>query len=300
MVDPVLPVRLIALDIDGTLIGDDQVVGERTRAAVGEALRRGMEVALVTGRMATNATPFAEALGLRGPIVGMQGAVIRAMPQPGSKRRGRLMLHRVLDAAIAEEIVGWCAERELTPHFNSLECMVIARDDVHLDRYSMFAEDRMELVDRIRDWLPRPVTKIVAVGEGQHSLELLDEARATFEGRASVTLSHPRFLEFLAPGASKGAAIRWLARRGNVPLAQCMAVGDQYNDLEMIAEVGHGVAMPSAPAAVKAVARFVAPPVAEQGAAQMIERIALDGWSGSVPGSGAGPASGAPVAGRRP
>ena len=57
-----------------------------------------------------------------------------------------------------------------------------------------------------------------------------------------------------------------------------MAIGDQYNDLEMISEVGHGVAMPSAPAAVQAAAQYVAPPVGEEGAAQMIERIALDGW----------------------
>jgi Cof subfamily protein (haloacid dehalogenase superfamily) len=275
---PILPVRLIALDIDGTLIGDDQVIGDRTKAAVAEALRRGIEVALVTGRMATNAAPFAEALGLRGPIVGMQGAVIREMPEPGSRRRGRLLRHRVIPASTVAEIVRWCGRNGLTPHFNSLECMVIARDDEHLDRYRMFAEDRMEVVDRIGDWLPRPVTKIVAVGEVAHALEVLDAARAAFDGSASVTLSHPTFLEFLPLGVTKGEAIRWLARREKTPLEQCMAVGDQYNDLEMIAEVGHGVAMPTAPDAVKAVAEFVAPPVGEQGAAQMIERIALAGW----------------------
>jgi hypothetical protein len=60
----------------------------------------------------------------------------------------------------------------------------------------------------------------------------------------------------------------------------------------MIAEVGHGVAMPSAPAAVQAVARFVAPPVAQEGAAQMIERIALDGWTAPGP-EGADGAEGA-------
>jgi Cof subfamily protein (haloacid dehalogenase superfamily) len=298
MVEPALPVRLIALDIDGTIIGDDQVLGARTKAAVGEACRRGIEVALVTGRMATNATPIAEALGLRGPIVGMQGAAIREMPEPGSRRRGRLMRHRVLAPAAVDEILEWCARRDLTPHFNSLERMIIAGDDIHLDRYRMFASDRMAVVDRIRDWLPRPVTKVVAVGEGQYSLEMLGEARAAFEGRASVTLSHPRFLEFLASDVSKGEAIRWLARRENVPLAQCMAVGDQYNDLEMIAEVGYGVAMPTAPDAVKAVARFVAPPLAEQGAAQMIERIALPGWRWTDPdGGGSG---GERVAGRHP
>jgi 3-deoxy-D-manno-octulosonate 8-phosphate phosphatase KdsC-like HAD superfamily phosphatase len=72
-----------------------------------------------------------------------------------------------------------------------------------------------------------------------------------------------------------------------------MAIGDQYNDLEMISEVGHGVAMPSAPAAVLAAARFVAPPVGDEGAAQMIERIALDGWRGPALSAAARP--GAPA-----
>jgi Cof subfamily protein (haloacid dehalogenase superfamily) len=278
MTEPVQPVRLIALDIDGTLIGEDQVIGDRTKATVAEATRRGIEVALVTGRMATNAAPFAEALGLRGPIVGMQGAVIREMPEPGSGRRGRLLRHRVIPTHTVEAIVRWCGENGLAPHFNCLESMVIARDDPHLDRYRKFTDVPMELVDHIGEWLPRSVTKIVAVGEGEHAFEVLDAARTAFDGRASVTLSHPSYLEFLPPGVTKGEGIRWLARREKTPLEQCMAVGDQYNDLEMIAEVGHGVAMPTAPDPVKAVAEFVAPPVGEQGAAQMIERIALPGW----------------------
>jgi hydroxymethylpyrimidine pyrophosphatase-like HAD family hydrolase len=156
--------------------------------------------------------------------------------------------------------------------------MVVASDEERLEEYRLFVGDRLRIVPDILARAAHPVTKVVAIGQGEHSLDLLDEARGDFAGRAEVTLSHPRFLEFLSPGVSKGAAIGWLARRLGVPLAQSMAVGDQYNDLEMIGEVGHGIAMPSAPAAVKAVARFVAPPVGEEGAAQMIERIALDGW----------------------
>jgi hypothetical protein len=288
MIEPVLPIRLIALDIDGTLVGENLVIGERTLAAVGEASRRGIAVSLVTGRMATSAMPFAEALGLKGPLVAQQGALIRAMPAPGSTRPGRLLYHRPLTPAITVEIVRWCRERQLTPHFNYLEWMVVASDESRLDEYRLFVGDRLRTVPDIAARALRPVTKVVAIGEGEHSLELLDEARAHFAGRASVTLSHPRFLEFLAPGVSKGLAIRWLARRLRVPLGQCMAAGDQYNDLEMIVEVGHGVAMPSAPAAVKAAARFVAPPVAEDGVAQMIERIALGGWRAPATDASAG------------
>lgn len=288
MIEPVLPIRLIALDIDGTLVGQDLVIGERTRAAISEASRRGIAVSLVTGRMATSAMPFAEALGLTGPLVAQQGALVRAMPASGSRRPGRLLYHRPLTPAVTVEIVRWCQERQLIPHFNYLEWMIVASNESRLDEYRLFVGDRLRTVPDIAVRAHRPVTKVVAIGEGEHPLDLLDEARAHFAGRASATLSHPRFLEFLAPGVSKGMAIRWLARRLRVPLGQCMAAGDQYNDLEMIAEVGHGVAMPSAPAAVQAVARFVAPPVAEEGVAQMIERIALPGWRAPATGASAG------------
>jgi hypothetical protein len=290
MVEPRLPIRLIALDIDGTLVGPDLVIGERTLAAVAEARRRGIAVSLVTGRMVTSALPFARALGLTGPVVGQQGALIRAMPKAGEKGAGRLLKHFPLTPAVTVEIVRWCQARDLTPHFNYLEWMVVASDEARLDEYRLFVGDRLRLVPDIAVRAEGPVTKVVAIGEANHSLDVLDEGRAHFAGRAEVTLSHPRFLEFLAPGVSKGMAVRWLARRLHVPLEQCIAVGDQYNDLEMISEVGHGVAMPSAPAAVQAAARYVAPPVGDEGAAQMIERIA---FGGERPRGAARPASGA-------
>jgi hypothetical protein len=277
MPEPALPIRLIALDIDGTLVGEDLVIGARTLAAVAEATRLGTTVSLVTGRMATSAVPFAEALGLSGPVVAQQGALVRAMPPHGSRRPGRLLFHRPLTPHVTIDIVRWCLERDLIPHFNYLEWMIVGATEERLEEYRLFVGDRLRIVPDVVARAAKPVTKVVAIGSGNHSIDVLDEGRAHFAGRAEVTLSHPRFLEFLAPGVSKGLGVRWLARRLNVPLAQCLAVGDQYNDLEMISEVGYGVAMPSAPAAVRAAARFVAPPVAEEGAAQMIERLVLGG-----------------------
>ncbi len=296
MADRDRSIGLIALDIDGTLVGEDLVVGERTMAAVTEAQKRGIEVALVTGRMASSAIPFADTLNLTGPIVAQQGALIRDMPAPGSWRVGKLLYHRRLAPEVTVDVVRWCREHDIVAHFNYLEWMIVGADEERIEEYRMFVGDRLRVVPDIMARARRgPVTKVVALGEGEHNLSVLDEGRDYFAGRAEVTLSHPRFLEFLARGVSKGTAVRWLARRLRIPLERCMAVGDQYNDLEMIREVGHGVAMPSAPAAVRAVAQYVAPPVAEEGAAQMIEQIALRGWRRPLV-SGAG----VTVAGRGP
>jgi hydroxymethylpyrimidine pyrophosphatase-like HAD family hydrolase len=136
---------------------------------------------------------------------------------------------------------------------------------------------RAELVPDLLEAITHPVTKVLAVGEPPAPVDLAPIARAHFEGRADVTISHPRFLEFIAPGVSKGRAVRWLARRLHVPLGATLAIGDQWNDLEMLSEVGHGAAMPSAPAAVRAIARYVAPPLEDEGAAQLIEQLVLAG-----------------------
>jgi hypothetical protein len=296
---PELPIELIALDIDGTLVGDDLVIGRRTLETIAEARRRGIAVSLVTGRMATSATPFAETLGLTGPIVAQQGALVRSMPEPGWQRPGRLLYHRTLAPAVTMEIVRWCHERDLMAHFNYLEWMIVGARETRIEEYRAFVGDRLRIVDDIMARAQRPVTKVVALGEGEHQLEVMEEGRARFAGRAEVTLSHPRFLEFLAPGVSKGRAVRWLARRLGVPLGRCLAIGDQFNDLEMIREVGHGVAMPTAPEAVQAVARFVAPAVDEEGAAQVIERVALGGWRPPA-ARGAGHPAGVTVPGSGP
>jgi hydroxymethylpyrimidine pyrophosphatase-like HAD family hydrolase len=131
------------------------------------------------------------------------------------------------------------------------------------------------LVDDLVEAITHPVTKVLAVGEPPLPVDLAPVARALFAGRADVTISHPRFLEFVAPGVSKGRAVRWLARRLRVPLGAALAIGDQWNDLEMLSEVGHGTAMPTAPAEVRAAARYVAPPLEDEGAAQVIEQLTL-------------------------
>jgi Cof subfamily protein (haloacid dehalogenase superfamily) len=273
--EPLFPIRLLALDIDGTLVGDDLVIGPRTKAAVSAAMARGVAVSLVTGRMASSALRFARELNLTAPIVGYQGGLIREMPPAGSSRVGRLLVHTPLAAETARDVLLWTRAQGLDPHVNHLERFILRADDPRADDYSAFMGARAELVPDIVEATTHPVTKILAVGEPPQPQQLAEAAAVRYTGRADVTISHPRFLEFVAPGVSKGRAIRYLSRRLRVPLGATMAIGDQWNDLEMLSEVGHGAAMPTAPLAVRSVARYVAPPVGEEGAAAMIEALVL-------------------------
>jgi Cof subfamily protein (haloacid dehalogenase superfamily) len=274
--DAAFPIRLVALDIDGTLVGEDLVIGPRTLAAVRAAMDHGVHVALVTGRMTTSALRFARALRLVEPIVAYQGALIRALPPAADDPRlGRILAHRPLPAAAAREVIAWSKTVGLEPHLNHLERFVVQADDPRAEDYSSFIGARALVVPDLATWIRWPISKVLAVGADTIPEAVMDDARRRFAGRAAVTLSHPRFLEFLAPGVSKALGVRHLARRGRVPLANVLAIGDQFNDLEMLASVGHGAAMPTAPEPVRAAARYVARPVGEEGVADLIERLVL-------------------------
>jgi len=273
--DPILPIELIALDIDGTLVGDELEIGPRTRAAVHAARRNGVVVSLVTGRMVSSALRFARELELDAPIVGYQGAIIRAMPASGSKRLGRLFVHTPLRADVAREIVSWTRSVGLDPHLNHLERFIVRSDDPRADDYSAFMGSDADLAQDLLASIRHGVSKVMAAGEPPLPVDLLASARERFAGRADVTVSHPRFIEFVAPGVSKGRGVRWLARRHGIKLGAVLAVGDQWNDLEMLLEVGHGAAMPTAPVEVLDAARYIARPLAEEGVASLIESLVL-------------------------
>jgi Cof subfamily protein (haloacid dehalogenase superfamily) len=268
-------VRLVALDLDGTLIGEDLRLPPRTVATIRAIVASGVHVALVTGRMTSSALPYARELALRAPIVGLQGALVREMPAPGSARLGRLLLHRPLAPDVARDAIEWSRAAGLRPHVNHLERMVVGAGEGSTEDYSRWNFGRVVVVPDLDAWVRRPITKVISVAPPPSADTVLPRAQADFAGRADATVSHPTFLEFLAPGVNKGMAVRFLARRLRVDLRNVLAIGDQLNDREMIAEAGTGVAMAGSPEAVLAVARVLAPPLAEEGAAQVLEELVL-------------------------
>ena len=156
-------IQLVALDLDGTLIGEDLRLPPRTTAAIRAAVARGVHVALVTGRMTTSALPYARELGLRAPIIGLQGALVREMPAPGSTRLGRLLRHSPLPADVARDAIAWCRAAGLAPHVNHIEQMVVVEADERADDYSRWNFGRVVVVPDLDEWIRGPVTKIISL-----------------------------------------------------------------------------------------------------------------------------------------
>jgi Cof subfamily protein (haloacid dehalogenase superfamily) len=266
-------IRLLALDLDGTLMDDSMVIkSDRVRRAIAAAQARGVIVTLATGRMFDFLLSFAHDLGITAPLICYQGGLIQA---PDA---GRPIYRATMEPALVRQVLALKAQRGW--HF-----VLYAGDDVFLDErrhheqfYRDMLGERLVWVDDLSAMLERhaPVKFLVFV-EPDEAENVLAELRRQFGGQMELPRSHAKIIEGNPLGVSKGDALRRLSEHLGIQRAEVMAIGDQDNDLPMITWAGLSVAMGNGSPAVKAAADWVAPPVAEDGAAVAIERFILEG-----------------------
>jgi Cof subfamily protein (haloacid dehalogenase superfamily) len=265
-------IRLLATDLDGTLMDDDMVIkSARVRQTIAKALERGVVVTLATGRMFDFTVPFARGLNITAPLICYQGGLIQALEADSPLYRA------TMDRALVRDVLEWRARRGW--HF-----VLYADGDVFLDErrhpdafYHDMLGQRLVWVDDLGSVLEyhEPVKFIIFV-EPHEAEKALADLRQRFDSRVELTRSHALIVEGNPPGVSKGDALRRLAAHLGIPQSQVMAIGDQDNDISMVSWAGLGVAMGNGSPGTKAVADWIAPPVSEDGAAVAIERFVLN------------------------
>lgn len=266
-----LPYQLIALDLDGTLVGEDLSLSPRVHRALSRATARGIRLTLASGRGYPALKPWAEELGLTTPLICYQGALV-ADPLSGA-----ILYQRTFPQALVQEVTTWARRRDLSLTFYANDAIFVERKR-HTDAfYAKWFGLSYHIVADLPKALPAEPVKFIIIGEGPELDALQPELERDFAGRLQIVRSHRLFLEGLAPGVSKGSALTWLAERLSIPRRAVMAIGDAGNDREMIAWAGLGVAMGNASPEAKEVADYIAPPVEHDGAAEAMERFCLGG-----------------------
>lgn len=266
------PYRLVALDLDGTVMGHDLVIPPAVIAAVAAARAAGVHVTLATGRMFGATLPFARQLGITAPLICYQGALIR---DPATDE---VLLATNMPGDAAAEAVQMLLDRDIFVLAYVDERLHIAERRAELDQYLSLHPEGAEIV--VADDLPAAVraaapTKLLFIAAPPVVTVELDRLAAHFGDRLMVTRSHQLYGELAAPGISKGLALAALAAHLGVPQAATLAVGDQENDLAMLAWAGLGLAIGNATPAVRAAAAATIPPVQEAGVAWAIRRYVL-------------------------
>jgi Cof subfamily protein (haloacid dehalogenase superfamily) len=267
----ILPYRLLALDLDGTIVDGSLQISARARRAVRAAMDSGVYVTLASGRPFNGTRLFANDLGIRGPLICHQGAIVR---DPGS---AEVYSRRSLPRHLAHEFVDTVRE-----HGWDL-CLTID-DELYVEHLTPALRVLFDLspvpteAHVVADLkaLPQDPLRLLVVVEAAQAAMVDGLLRERFAGRLLIMRSFARFVEATAMGASKGQALAFLAQKLGVSQAETMAIGDNDNDVDMVAWAGLGVAMGNASTAVKAAANHVTETIAEDGAALAIERFILE------------------------
>lgn len=251
-----MPIKLIACDLDDTLLKEDLSISPRNRGALRSAAAQGIRIVLASGRNIHSMKAYARDLGLDGPgeyMICTNGAEIL------ETATGRRIYEKSIDGPLCQEIVRAMAERDLA-------WQVYEDGFIHVSEAGPWSELDQKLTGQMvrvipaaerQAFLAKGHVKFVVPGDAERIAEVLPELQALFAGRAELVISKPYFLEILPLGVDKGEALTRLCALLGIGLEDVLAMGDSMNDLGMLRLAGHSWAPANGRPEAQAAARRV-------------------------------------------
>ena len=268
------PIRLIVLDIDGTLFNSERVIPDENIRAIHEAQAQGISVAIATGRFAENAYLILQKHGLSCTILGMNGSkiidekrnVLALHPMsPETVQAVHSLLCQVNTNYFSYTEHGLCSGHEDYPHYMEANVEEVKK----MEALGYHFKRGREMADT---FCHQPVLKFYV--SNTVPLDEMEPRLSAIPG-LSLTRFRDKLIDVMAKGVDKGFGVRVLAEKMGISLAEVMCIGDDVNDLSMLKTAGWSVAMGNAFEEVKAVARFHTDTNDQCGVAKAIRKYAL-------------------------
>ncbi|WP_411143278.1 HAD family hydrolase [Streptomyces sp. x-80] len=262
-----LPYKLIATDLDGTLLRRDETISERTRAALAAATAAGAAHLVVTGRSVPWTRHILDSLDYQGLAVCGQGAQVYHAGEH------RLLTSVTLDRQLAGLALAKI-EAETGPLFLAASRDGLAGEVLVTPGYRIQEGPlpHIEVDDPAELWAA-PLNKVYLQHPDLGDDALARAARGVAGDLVGVTMAGEGIVELLPLGLSKATGLSLAARRLGVTARETVAFGDMPNDIPMFAWAAHGVAMANAHAELKAVADEVTASHEDDGIARVLERL---------------------------
>jgi Cof subfamily protein (haloacid dehalogenase superfamily) len=250
--------RLLAFDLDGTLLRSDKTLSPANAAALADMTACGCRVALVSGRIGSSMRTAAASLAVDAALITLNGAAI----YPGRSDTMAPVHTEPLPAEYADYLIDYAEGREFSLNYycdGRLFAVRTAATAPWIDLYTRETGSAFTYVDSLRDFKGRPPLKAIFVGD-RRMLDIEEERfRARWNGKVYLVRSWDHYLEFLHAEVNKGSALARLAALFSIGMDQVAAFGDAANDIPMLQAAGLGIAMRNADNATKAAAKQVSP-----------------------------------------
>ena len=267
-------IKVLALDLDGTLTNDQKIVTPRTRAALDAAIAQGVTVVLASGRPTAGILPLAKDLGLDkkgGCILSYNGGKIVDCAT------GETLYEKTLDPAVVPELCAFAAAQDVAVLTYNSEGIVCERDkDEWANKECFTTKLPMIHVDDLASYVDYPICKMLVTLDPARRDAVCAAGQQQFQGRVDLYPSSPFFIEAVPLGVAKDGSLAALLEHMGLTRDNLMACGDGLNDRSMIAFAGMGVAMQNAEQPVKDVADYVtAADNNHDGVAEAVEKFIL-------------------------
>lgn len=262
--------KLLAIDIDDTLLNDDMQITEPTRKALEQAIQQGVTVTLATGRMYASAKQIAKQLELDVPIITYQGALVKTLIE------GQVIYERTVPSAAAAQVFQFCEQRGLHLQVYTDDILYAKQENEKVKAYASLTNVPYTIEPNFETLIDRPFAKMLIYDEPEVLDELIPELRSLLGDQAHITKSKPNFLEVMHPEGTKGHALHALARHYRCDISETIGVGDSWNDQELIRMAGLGVAMGNAIDSLKQIADYVTRTNNEDGVKHVIDKFILE------------------------
>ena len=245
---------------------EDGTLRPRTVQALRAARDAGLHVIVVTGRMVKSVRQFLEPAELGEPVICYQGAVV-------ADAEGKWLRHEPIPLELAKEALAALKDEGYDPNVYIDDELYVSQLSQAASDYAGFQAIRIHEVGDTLDWLNAPPTKLVCVGDPDALDGVQARTKRLFGERLYISKSLPYFLEFAQAGVTKGAGLDFLSEHLGFTRERTIAFGDGENDVELVEWPAYGVAVANAHERVKAVARWICPPAADEGVAQVLEAL---------------------------
>src|SRR5262245_15904233 len=276
-----MPIKLLALDIDGTLLTPQGEITPRNSAAINSARQSGVQIVLVTGRRFNSAREVAQRLDMCAPLISHNGALTKNVETLEA------LDYHPFDIEIDRAMIGFGRECGVDmiccddPH--GLGKMIIegvSDENKSLHRYLDKYRDSVSVVSDLLEYVDHPPIQIMFSGRCDPMDDFAVSLNAVMDERIQLFKTRYRsadltILDALSVTASKGAGLAMIAKNRGVAREEVMAVGDNHNDLTMLRYAGLGVVMANAEDELKRMGFELTSSNEEDGVAEAIERHIL-------------------------
>ncbi len=264
-----MAIKLLAVDLDDTLLNEECVVSEANKKAIREAVARGVIVTIATGRMYESAQKIAKEIGIDVPLISYNGALVQTAVSE------EVLMKRCLDEDAARAVLDLFREKGWYIQLYRDDTLYVDKATDDTRAYEARVETTAVEIGEAFYENPRDILKMLAISDPEKIDFVEETVHASFAGKVFAPRSMPRFLEIVNAKVNKGEALRFVAEHFGVARDEVMAIGDSNNDIAMVEYAGLGVAMGNASPRVKEAADVMTKSNQEDGVAEAIKAYIL-------------------------